>query len=276
VYRSASVGGWTGLRRLAGLETSAPGPDDRELGRAIGRMLHTDDADRLDLLGRVAAGEHPSAGRLLDMLHFSLWGPNASLTSRDERLVRLWSEPARCAELRQLADVLRDRIHRVTSPVEAGGVPLQVHARYSRNEACAALGMPNPGSLREGVKWLESEQADLFFVTLVKSEEHYSPTTMYADRAITDELFQWESQSTTSAASATGQRYIHHVEHGSTVHLFVRETRLPDRDLGAPAYLYAGPMTYRSHTGDRPMRIVWELARPLPADMYAAARAIAA
>jgi hypothetical protein len=99
---------------------------------------------------------------------------------------------------------------------------------------------------------------------------------MYADRAITDTLFQWESQSTTSSASATGQRYIHHVSRGSTVHLFVRETRIPDRDLGAPAYLYAGPMTYQQHTGDRPMRIIWELRHPLPADMYAAARAIAA
>ena len=84
------------------------------------------------------------------------------------------------------------------------------------------------------MRWLPAEQADLFFVTLVKSEQHYSPTTMYADRAITERLFQWESQSTTSAASATGQRYVHHAARGSTVHLFVRETRVPDRDLGAP------------------------------------------
>ncbi|NGM16113.1 DUF3427 domain-containing protein [Verrucosispora sioxanthis] len=274
VYRSASIGGWTGLRRLAGLEAAPGGTDDRELGRAIGRMLHLDDPDRLDLLARVAAGEMPEVGRLWDMLHFDLWGPNASLSQRGERLARLRAEPARCAELRQVAEVLRERIHRVTVPVD--GLPLKVHARYSRNEACAAFGMPNPGSLREGVKWLPDAKADIFFVTLVKSEQHYSPTTMYADRAITDTLFQWESQSTTSSASATGQRYINHVSRGSTVHLFVREARVPDRDLGAPAYLYAGPMTYQQHTGDRPMRIMWRLHNPLPADMYAAARAIAA
>ncbi|WP_204037736.1 DUF3427 domain-containing protein [Micromonospora qiuiae] len=274
VYRSASVGGWTGLRRLAGLETTPPGPDDRELGRAIGRMLHLDDPDRLDLLTRLASGERPAPGRLWDMLHFDLWGPSAPLTEREARLSRLLAEPARCAELRQVAEVLRDRIHRVTQPV--GGLPLRVHARYSRNEACAAFGMPNPGSLREGVKWLPDARADIFFVTLVKSEQHYSPTTMYADRAITDTLFQWESQSTTSSASPTGQRYIHHAQRGWTVHLFVRETRVPDRDLGAPAYLYAGPMTYQEHSGDRPMRIIWRLHHPLPADLYAAARAIAA
>ncbi|SCL34928.1 ATP-dependent helicase IRC3 [Micromonospora pallida] len=276
VYRSASLGGWSGLRRLAGLETSAPGPDDRELGRAIGRMLHLDDGDRLDLLARVAAGVRPEPGRRWDVLHFDLWGPNAPLSSREERLARLWAEPTRCAELRQLVEVLRERIHRVTGPSPSPGVPLRVHARYSRNEACAAFGMPNPGSLREGVKWLAAERADLFFVTLVKSERHYSPTTMYADRAVTDRLFQWESQSTTSTDSPTGQRYVHHAAQGSTVHLFVRQSRVADGDLGAPPYLYAGPMTYREHTGDRPMRILWELAHPLPADMYAAARAVAA
>nr|WP_238161731.1 DUF3427 domain-containing protein [Micromonospora endolithica] len=93
---------------------------------------------------------------------------------------------------------------------------------------------------------------------------------------MTDELFRWDSQSTTSAASATGQRYIHHAARGSTVHLFVRESKVHDGNLGAPAYLYAGPMTYREHTGDRPMRIIWELAHPLPADIYTTARAIAA
>lgn len=60
------------------------------------------------------------------------------------------------------------------------------------------------------------------------------------------------------------------------MHLFVRETKAADRDLGAPPYLYIGPMTYQEHTGDRPMRILWRLHHRLPADMYAAARAIAA
>jgi hypothetical protein len=122
---------------------------------------------------------------------------------------------------------------------------------------------------------VETERADLFFVTLTKTERHYSPTTMYQDRAITPELFQWESQSTTSAASPTGQRYVNHVDGGSTVHLFVRETKAADGDLGAPPYLYAGPMTYMSHQGDRPMRILWRLHHRLPADVFHAARAAA-
>ena len=132
----------------------------------------------------------------------------------------------------------------MSRPVDpTGRLPLRVHARYSRDEACAAFGIADPSTVREGMKWVPDEAADLFFVTLTKTEQHYSPTTMYADRAITPELFQWESQSTTSTASPTGQRYVHHVERGSSMHLFVREPKESDGDLGAPAYLYSGPMT---------------------------------
>jgi hypothetical protein len=48
-----------------------------------------------------------------------------------------------------------------------------LHARYSRDEVRAAFGVTEP--VREGVKWVEAEQADLFFVTLNKTVEHYSP-----------------------------------------------------------------------------------------------------
>ncbi|MBB4957861.1 DUF3427 domain-containing protein [Micromonospora polyrhachis] len=276
IYRRKILGGWAGLRRTAGLASTPAGPDDTTLSAAFGRMLHLDDLDRLDLLVRLAAGQRPAAGRLLHMLHFTLWGPAAPLVELDGHLARLWADPARCAELRQVAEVLRTRIHRITTPPSSDNVPLRIHARYSKNEACAAFGMTNPGALREGVKWIEAERADIFFVTLDKSEHHYSPTTRYQDRALTAELFQWESQSTTSAGSPTGRRYVEHAERGSTVHLFVRESKVAEGDLGVPPYLYAGPMTYERHTRDRPMRIIWRLDRPLPADVLHAARAIAA
>jgi hypothetical protein len=75
--------------------------------------------------------------------------------------------------------------------------------------------------------------------------------------------------------SDVGRRYVNHVELGSTVHLFLRETKEADRDLGAPPYLYAGTMTYVRHTGDRPMQVVWRLDRPLPADVFHAAKVAA-
>ena len=272
IYRRRAGRGWTGLREEAGL-VAGPAADDQALSTAIGRLLHFDDGARIAALRDMAHGREPR-GRLGAMMRQTLWGRPDDNPAAAGLLASL---PERRAELLQVADVLQGRIDRVTEQLDATGVnPLRVHARYSRNEVCAAFGMPDPTSLREGVKWLPGENADVFFVTLTKTERHYSPTTMYADRAITDSLFQWESQSTTSGDSPTGQRYIHHAERGSSVHLFLRETKDPDGDLGAPPYLYAGPMTYVQHTGDRPMRILWRLVRPLPADVLHAARVAAA
>jgi superfamily II DNA or RNA helicase/HKD family nuclease len=269
VYRRRAGGGWTGLRRAAGLDPAPPGPHDTRLGAAIGRMLHIDDPERLTGLRSLTDGAAPS-GRLGIMLHHALWAGSVPVVDGP---AHLGVHPARRAELRQVAEILRTRIRRVTTPIDpTGRIPLCLHARYGRDEACAAFGVPDPSNMREGVKWVADEQADLFFVTLNKTERHYSPTTMYQDRAITPDLFQWETQSTTSIASPTGQRYIHHRHRGTTIHLFVRETKEGDGDLGAPPYLYAGPMTYLQHAGDRPIRIHWRLNHPLPADIYHAAR----
>ena len=277
IYRRRR-GGWTGLKRQAGIETRPIGPDDAVLSAAIGRLLHIDDPDRLAgyaalLDGTGAPSQDPRRERLALMFHYVLWGANASADDLADSLWRAASDEARTEELVELLGVLARNRRRLVMPLyPAGALPLHVHARYSRDEALAAFGVTNPGTVRQGVKWVEDHQADIFFVTLRKTERHYSPTTMYQDRAISPSLFQWESQSLTTEASPTGQRYINHGRRGSTVHLFVRETKEADGDLGAPPYLYAGPMTYVSHTGERPMRILWHLAYELPADTFHAAR----
>lgn len=69
-----------------------------------------------------------------------------------------------------------------------------------------------PSTVREGVKWLPEQKLDVLFVTLNKSDKDYSPTTMYKDYSINENLFHWQSQSTISETFAMGQRYIHHQE----------------------------------------------------------------
>ena len=90
-----------------------------------------------------------------------------------------------------------------------------------------------PRNHREGVLWHQPSQTDLLFITLNKSEALFSPSTRYRDLALGPSLFHWESQSTTTAASATGQRYIHHEARGSRVLLFVREHRREGGRVGA-------------------------------------------
>jgi superfamily II DNA or RNA helicase len=269
---------WLDLQRAAGWDDGPIGPDDDVLGAALGRTLHVDDVERLRFFQAATESgdlaETDRVRRLAAMLHFSLFDVRTPFTGIEASLARLLANRGRAEELRELSGVLHDRIHRVAPALEiAGPRPLHLHARYSRNEALAAFGMENlNGTFGSGVRWVPGDQADVFFVTLVKSEAHFSPTTMYADHAISPTLFQWESQSTTAENSPTGQRYINHREMGSSVHLFVRETKTADGTLGTPPYLYAGPMTYVSHTGERPMRILWQLDRALPADVFHAAK----
>jgi superfamily II DNA or RNA helicase/HKD family nuclease len=277
LYRTGR-GGWTGLRRAAGLERRPAGLDDAMLSRAIGRLLHADDPERLGLWSRLLMWEAPPslAGRpirerrLLRMLHTALFGHEERPEAFDEAMRRLWQHPARREELAEIASVLRDGLRRVTPPLD-DETPLRLHARYSRYEALRAFG-DETVRFNEGVRHVPHAGADLFFVTLDKSGQQFSPTTMYADHAISPELFQWESQSTTSDTSPTAQRYIAHEERGQTIHLFLREHNITDRALGTPPFHYAGPMTYVDHTGSRPVRFVWRLAHALPADVFHAAK----
>ena len=120
--------------------------------------------------------------------------------------------------------------------------------------------------MREGVLHLPEIKADVFFVTLHKTEAHFSPTTMYQDYAVNERLFHWQSQSTTSADSPTGLRDIEHEVRGYSVLLFARETR--GRPNLADPFIFLGPARYVIHTGSRPMSITWELTHPLPARLY--------
>src|SRR5699024_8449492 len=144
------------------------------------------------------------------------------------------------------------------------------HAHYSREELLAGLGLGTldpgaPGLIREGVKWLPALQTDALLVTLKKSEADYSPTTMYRDFAINQNYFHWESQTTTSSESVTGQRYVNHRTRGTNVVLFVR--RANSGGLGTAQFDHA--------SGSRPMQIVWELDRSMPVDLFLEAKAAA-
>jgi hypothetical protein len=127
-----------------------------------------------------------------------------------------------------------------------------------------------PNSFREGVYFSSEHNVDAFFVTLKKSAAAFSPTTMYADYPISPELFHWESQSTTSVNSPTGQRYLSGT---SRVLLFVRHEK--ENDFGTAPYLFLGSTTYVTHTGDRPIAITWKLKAPMPTDFFNLTSAVA-
>jgi hypothetical protein len=167
------------------------------------------------------------------------------------------------AELLELLRLRFEQIDFIDEPVDVGfDCPLDLHCTYTRDQLFVALDEMKPENLREGVKWLPEKGLNVLLVTLNKSEKEYSPTTMYNDYSISETLFHWQSQSTTSEMSGTGRRYVQHRSQGSKVLLFVREFK-QELGLSAP-YTFLGKVGYVQHQGSRPMNITWQLERPIP------------
>ena len=205
--------------------------------------------------------------RMLMMFHFTVWQKpleKSGFKDLKESLLKLSENKIMFEELKDLLNYNLMKIDFVEEPVDLGfDSPLYLHSRYTRDQILVAFDYLTPGNVREGVKYIPEKNIDILFITLNKSEENYSPSTMYKDYSISDLLFHWQSQSTTSEDSVTGQRYINHVRNGSKVVLFVRENR---EDLaGASPYTFLGTANYLSHTGSKPMNIVWKLDKPIPA-----------
>lgn len=278
---------WTRLRREANLPTHAAGPQEQLLLKRVRAFTHVDDPERarayqtwLSDAAPDYAQASPRMQQFGRMLFFSLWTGGGGFSTYDAGLRALREEANVREDLRQVISLGLDQATHVSRPLvgDLSGLPLRVHARYTREEAVTALRYVSitgraPNSFREGVLYSPEVNADAFFVTLRKSETDYSPTTMYRDYAISPELFHWESQSSTSIRSATGQRYINHEERHSHILLFAREHKANDFGTGAP-YVFLGPATYVSHKGERPIAFTWRLRHALPQSLYISAAAV--
>jgi len=276
---------WSVLRRLAGIPIPTAGPDEPRLQRGLARLLHLDDSGRLQGLRKFLASDGPPQldqlstedARRLEMLTTSVWSRGAGTPATTaEALDRLWQHPAILEEILELAGNLEDQLDHVVLEAPVPGVPLNVHGHYSLAEILVAFGRSKEARLqtvRQGVYRVEEARSDLLFVTLRKTEKDYSPSTMYRDYAISSEFFHWESQSTTASNSPTGRRYQGHQESGDRILLFVRESKQDARGETMP-YTFLGEADYVSHTGERPMQIVWKLHRPMPAEAFDVAKAV--
>jgi superfamily II DNA or RNA helicase len=205
--------------------------------------------------------------RMMQMFYVTLWQNTVDDWNSPEVKQNL-SELCDCknmlGELIELLGYNLERIDVVGESVDLGfDCPLELYCTYTRDQILVAMDFMKPQTVREGVKWLEDKRVDVLFITLNKADKDYSPTTMYNDYSVNEEFFHWQSQSTTSDTSPTGQRYINHVQGGSKVLLFVREFKT---DLaGTAPYTYLGTAKYVSHHGSRPMNILWKLDNPIPA-----------
>lgn len=285
VYKSSRC--WTNLRRDAGHTTPTPsdGEFERQALRAVGRLTHIDDPERIEFYRSVLLEPEPPTPdslderrrRLLTMLAWDLGSGSSVYSSLDDYYLALWLEEAARQELVEVFQLVDEQSTTRGGPsMLAPEVPLVVHAGYSRPDVQAALGflgVKAPPS-REGVLSTPDGRNVAFFVDLQKAERDYSPTTMYRDYAINRDLFHWESQSTQTPEQPRVQRWINHQQEGLNVLLFVRNKRRSE--LGTQPFTFLGPVSYVDHRGERPVAFTWRLPVPMPEELFEVARSVAA
>ena len=279
---------FTELRRRAGFEQHASLPaEDEPLLKAIGRLIHVDDLERIEAWRNVLKADHSDTisghrgrNRRLSLMLFAILGSRRQkIDEADQIFGRVRESVELHREIVDLLEILGDRIRTVSEPLYPDGeIPLASHATYTLGEIVAAFDHTDTrGALvlpQAGVLWNEATQTDLLFVTLEKSDRDYSPTTRYADYPISPTLFHWESQNTTSPDTPTGRRYVEQPTRDTNVILFVRERKKDGRGQTLP-YHCLGRAHYRSHESERPMKILWELERPMPGWLYQAGKVVA-
>ena len=271
-----SKGSFSRLSVLAGIGEDFSNQDEDRITKAIRKvsdidsrkwlnfllniMKHLDTAELRDLSN--------SEEKMLNMFQYTAWGKSLQESGfRDyvETFTRIRECGPLFNEMMEIMEYQLSRTDIVDFDIDLGyECPLELHCNYTRDQVLVSLGVNNPENMREGVKFIPELKTDILFVTLNKSDKDYSPTTMYEDYLLSDRLFHWQSQSTTSEGSVTGRRYTSHRETGNNILLFVREFKKTVDGLGAP-YTFLGMVNYKSHEGSNPMNIIWELEKAVPA-----------
>ncbi|MDA8686132.1 DUF3427 domain-containing protein [Robiginitalea sp.] len=205
--------------------------------------------------------------QMLLMLHYDVWQNAEVYTSLTDSIQEIGRNTVLTQELIEVLEILIDQIAHQELPIALPfNQPLKVHSRYTRDQILAAFGLSTfhkKSSSREGVVINKKRNVELLFINLIKSEENFSPSTMYDDYAISETLFHWQSQNSAGPDTPKGMSYINHVKEGKRILLFVREKNR-DEFGNTMGYVFIGEGVLKEHYGAKPMSIVWELKEALP------------
>lgn len=205
--------------------------------------------------------------QMLLMLHYDFWPNGNNFNSLQESICAIGKNPVYTKEIIEVLEILIDKIDfnefEIELPYEQ---PLKLHARYTRDQILAAFQFSTfekKSSNREGVAENKALSTELLFIDLIKSEEDFSPSTMYNDFAINEYLFHWQSQNSTRSDYGKGLTYISHQQLGKLILLFIRE-KAKDEFGNTMGYVFIGEGNYKEHYGSKPMSTTWELKEPMP------------
>ena len=270
---------WSEWKAVANKQSLPNDPDLKVLRKALPRIALRNDPQLLYQLTTTETNEQVDSPDAI-ALHYLRWGQTATslgVESVAESAIRWGMNPSIVADAAEIAEWC---MHHPTTPIRDIQLPfpcfLKLHACYGSAEIKAALGLSTlkrADPSREGVIQVKDLKCYIHLVTFHKDESDFSPTTRYRDYPINATQLHWESQSTITRASPTGQNYLNFVERGYTILFFARLDQKID-DETAP-FVYLGPAKrLLSAENDRPIRMVWELANPMPAKLIEEAQPV--
>ncbi|GAB5412843.1 MAG: DEAD/DEAH box helicase [Congregibacter sp.] len=278
---------WSEWKDLASGTRTLGDPDLAETRKLMRRLsLRTDNTFLEKAKTAVASevaedvGAYGLSGAEGVALHYLFWGKKGSNVGvRDFRssLDHLQQNPA---SVRDICEIIewRQTVH--AFPTREIQLPyrcdLRLHAAYGYREITAAFGktsIQSSGPTGVGVIHVQELKTYLHFVTFRKEGKDFAPTTRYKDYPITAGRLHWESQAGTTRSSSTGQNYKNFRERGYTILFFARMEKKQEGET-AP-FLFLGPASALvSFESDRPIRTVWDLEYPMPAELFEQARAV--
>ena len=201
------------------------------------------------------------------MLHYDVWQNPEGFVSLESSIRSIGKNKVLVQEIIEVLELLIDKIDFEEKEISLPFTqPLKIHGRYTRDQILAAFGLSTfirKYPSREGVVENSSKNIELLFINLIKSEENFSPTTMYDDYAMNEYLFHWQSQNSAGPETPKGLSYINHQRNKKEILLFIRE-KANDEFGNTLGYVFVGKGILREHYNSKPMNIKWELNEPMP------------
>ena len=216
--------------------------------------------------------------RLL-MLYYDLFETAGRFVSLQDMVDALAADKLFFEELAEVIGVMLQENKAYEKPDNSllPNFPLKLHGVYTKAQIQVAIGtstLARKSSAREGVERNKLLNVEAMFVDIIKNREEGS-TTDYDDKALSPNLFQWDTQNRVKPESNEGQAYIHQAQ---TMLLFVREQKnFVEDKTRTMGYVYLGRVNLSNweynNLGNRmQMQIRWNMVEPIPGSVMHFAR----
>ena len=213
------------------------------------------------------------------MFYYDLFETAGHFDSLQEMINTLAKDIEFCQEMKELLPLLIQRNKTYEKPDNSLllNFPLKLHGIYTKAQIQVAIGtstLEKKSSAREGVERNRFSRVEAMFVDIIKNREEGS-TTDYDDRALSPNVFQWDTQNRVRPESKEGQNYINQTQ---TMLLFVRQQKnLVEDKTRTMGYVYLGRVTLNSWEYKKldtrwQMQIKWNMVEPIPGSVMHFAR----